>query len=107
MNDLVALREGRAWTTSLKVAEAFGLDHGVLVSDFLAKSHRLSVGFMQKNFKGCEGLGPLAYSMTRDGFHVFRSDLGEGQEEGWNWVVLDFILAFDEAEQQLIDRKAH
>lgn len=97
MNDLVTLREGRAWTTSLKVAEAFGLNHEVLMSDFLAKSHRLSVGFMQKNFKGCEGLGPLAYSMTQDGFSVFFKP---PPEDEWVLTFERFFRAFNEAERQ-------
>lgn len=99
MNDLVAVCEGRALTTSLKVAEAFGLDHGVLMSDFLAKSHRLPVDFMRKNFRGCEGLGPLAYRMTRDGFSVFFSAPDEGDE--WVPTAARFLMAFNEVELQL------
>lgn len=105
MNNLVQISNNQLTTTSLKIAERFGMEH----KNVLAKIQKLEIpaDFSRLNFQPAEYLDEQGkprkqYEITRDGFTLLA--MGFTGKKAMKFKI-DFIKAFNAMETELINRK--
>lgn len=108
MNDLVAVSEGRALTTSLKVAEVFDKQHKDVLRDIRNLTEKMSNEFRQRNYALTDyidknGDAQPAYAMTKDGCTMLV--FGYTGEKAMEFKE-KYIAAFNEMEKKLSEPPA-
>lgn len=111
MNTLVTLMDGKAVTTSRKIAEVFGKEHknvlrdiNNLKSQLPAEWHKLNFELMQNEVKIGNGASRFdkAYLITRDGFTLLA--MGFTGKKAMQFK-LAYIAAFNAMEAELAARQ--
>jgi Rha family phage regulatory protein len=107
MNELINIKNDEAVTTSLKVAEAFGKQHGKVIRS-IEKFNETKNGLVEKMFKkstykDAKGENRPMYYINRDGFSLLV--MGFTGKKALEWK-LKYIEAFNQMENYINFRKA-
>ena len=101
MNDLVIMKENKAVTTSLKVAESFGKKHRNVmqsINNLTAENSAVKKMFAQSTYFNSRGQEWPMFYMNRDGFTILAMSFNGSKAMGFK---LKYIEAFNTMESAI------
>lgn len=102
LTDLVTIENGKAMTTSLKVAEVFGKRHAHVMDAIKKLEERGVPNFRSSSYINAQNKEQPMYLMDRDGFSLLV--MGFTGDKALDWK-LKYIEAFNKMEKALLDQR--